>query len=232
MSKKTVTPDSQKIPDWFSPEKYQSKQNKKNWAYEIGIRYPLIENGKFKTSQAYKDFFEIVILSKDNWTIKGANSDKDEPINVSTIGTIIDFYDEYRKTIGGLHKQCDNPSYDREVIFINLEATNEEIFKAFKKYLAAQRKQKNEVKALRQPIHNQIDKWNELQLLACFDLFYWRAAFNTKLTYGAIAKAVNPSSDFNEVNPDDQYRRTILNHITEVFSESVARRTSIEAENN
>ena len=105
-------------------------------------------------------------------------------------------------------------------IQINLECTDEQLMTAFKEYLKLRRDDELEFYSLAKSIDSNLSKWSEINLMPLFDLLYWKAAVDKKLTYTVIGDAIWPS---DLIGLEQRVRKQGLPMIERVFSDSVAK---------
>lgn len=215
---------SENIPGWFDLNKYPKRTDVEEFAYQIFLRRCA---GSWQVkpehiaSRAAEAFFENIMTNGWNELRESFEITKDiaqikfehaKPISEAR------YVPTYSSLFAGILKTTEKFDYisaSTKVISINLDFTDDEIEKEFKSYLKRRRQIDDNLKDLRNNTQKTIDDWASCNVLAAYDLLFWRSATNNSISKRAIAEALNCTQGVERLD------KTIIPKLEKMMQEGV-----------
>lgn len=217
---------SEDIPDWFDLDKYPTGTDVEEFAYQIYLRSSVgswkvkpehITSGKAKSfyqkimTNGWNDLRESFEIEKEIAQIKLENAKpiKEARYAPTYVGLLSGAYDF------DFSEKFDHIPASTKVISINLDFTDDEIEKEFKIYLKRRREIDDNLNYLRNNTQKTVDDWAHCNILAAYDLLFWRSATNDSISLQTIAEALNCTQGV------DRLRKTLIPKLENMMQEGV-----------
>ncbi|MEY4589989.1 MAG: hypothetical protein RL497_2065 [Pseudomonadota bacterium] len=216
-----------RLEDWFDIANYPRELTLLEWSEEILLRVlhfkdpnTVIGNYFTQNDNVREEHKYRITCEQEIW---GEQENSKQPIEILTGKHV-------KNTIAMIDGW---PNYTWENYFDkimcmapNLSFTDKELIKAFKLYLKDRRKKFTQFEPLFKNIKYDIQKWQDFNLLALFDLLSWKDSFKDELKYGQIGKIIWPDNNDAEdggIELAQKVRKGGRDLIKEVFSREVAK---------